>query len=192
MKKKEKFVITVPLLTDTQGNKIGKSEGNVIGITDTPEDLYGKIMSLPDSAIIPCFELITNLTMTEVEKIKNELKTDSANPMEYKKRLARQIVEQYNNADAATAAQRFFEAKYQEGNKNEAAEEISIKKPMGLVALISKLDDNRSSSDIKRLIKQGGIKINGKKNVDMAYSYEPKDDDIIEIGKHRVFRVKSK
>ena len=63
---------------------------------------------------------------------------------------------------------------------------------MGLVALISKLDDNRSSSDIKRLIKQGGIKINGKKNVDMAYSYEPKDDDIIEIGKHRVFRVKSK
>jgi len=110
--------------------------------------------------------------------------------MEYKKRLARQIVEQYNNADVAAAAQRFFEAKYQEGNKEDTAEVAAVSEPLAVSALICKLDKSRSSSESKRLIKQGGVKINGKKSDDISFIYEPKVDDIIEVGKHKVYRVK--
>lgn len=186
----EKFVLTVPLLADSSGKKIGKTEGNVIRIMDKPEDLYGKIMSLPDSAIVPCFELITNLPMSEIETIKKELEKNVVNPMDYKKKLAHQIVEQYNDLALADSAQRTFEQNYQEGKKDQAAEEVSIKDPVRLHEFIFKNFHVSSASIAKQLIKQGGVKINGKKLDDISFIYEPKDDDIIEVGKHRVYRVK--
>ena len=192
MKKKEKFVITVPLLTDTQGNKIGKSEGNVMGIKDKPEDLYGKIMSLPDSAIVPCFELITDLPMSEVKTIKGELEKNSVNPMDYKKKLAHQIVEQYNNSTIADSAQRIFEQNYQEGKKDVSAKGVYIKEPLKLYESLFKNLFVSSASVAKQLIRQGGVRINGERIENISFVYEPKDDDIIEIGKHKVFRVKSK
>lgn len=186
----EKFVLTVPLLADSSGRKIGKSEGNVIGITDKPEDLYGKIMSLPDSAILPCFELITDLPMSEVESIRKELEKSSVNPMDYKKRLAHKIVEQYNDAGVAADAQRIFEQNYQEGKKDVSAQEISIEKSLKLYELLLTNLSIGSASVAKQLIHQGGVKINGKKIEDISFVYEPKDDDIIEVGKHRAYRVK--
>ena len=186
----EKFVLTVPLLADASGKKIGKTEGNVIGITDKPEELYGKIMSLPDSAIVPCFEFITDLPIAKVEKIKQELKSDSVNPMEYKKQLAYQIVKQYNDADAATAAEAHFEQHYQERKRGKVAEAAKISESMSITALVNMLDKKRSNSESKRLIKQGGIRINGKKVEDITFVYEPKDGDIIEIGKHKTYRVR--
>ena len=192
MQGRNKFVLTVPLLADSSGRKIGKSEGNVIGITDKPEDLYGKIMSLPDSAIVPCFELITDLPMNKVKTIKGELKKSDVNPMDYKKKLAHQIVEQYNNSTIANSAQRIFEQNYQEGKKDVSAKDVYIKEPLKLHESLFKNLFVSSASVAKQLIRQGGVRINGERIENISFVYEPKDDDIIEIGKHKVFRVKSK
>ena len=84
MLNKEKFVMTVPLLADAKGVKIGKTENNVIGLTDEPTDFYGKIMSLGDDAIIPCFTLLTDMPMNEIETMKDKMKAGD-NPMVWKK-----------------------------------------------------------------------------------------------------------
>src|SRR3990167_3177541 len=110
MKGKEKFVMTTPLLSDSKGVKIGKSEGNVIGLTDAPDDLFGKIMSLGDDAIIPMFTLLTDTPLEEIEKF--NLKKDA---MMLKKRVASLIVTQLYNEGEAKKAQESFEQTFTKG-----------------------------------------------------------------------------
>jgi len=108
MKQKEKFVMTTPLLSDSKGVKIGKSEGNVIGLTDEPNDLFGKIMSLGDDAIIPMFNLLTDVPKEEIESF--DLKKDA---MALKKRIAGLIVEQLYDSSVSKKAQENFENTFQ-------------------------------------------------------------------------------
>jgi tyrosyl-tRNA synthetase len=192
MSNKEKFVMTVPLLADATGRKIGKTEGNVIAITGKPEQLFGQIMNLPDSAIVQCFELITNVSMAKVSEIENQLKSNKTNPMQLKKKLAWTLVKQYNDEKSANKAQENFEKKYQSGagqGRGEASEKIHISKSTNLIELIVKHTKTKSRAEAKRLINQGGVKINGKKIDDISLIYQPKKDDIIEIGKHVVYKV---
>src|SRR6185436_14574665 len=107
MKNKEKFVMTTPLLSDSKGVKIGKSEGNVIGLTDEPSDLYGKIMALSDDAIVPMFTLLTDVPEGEIEKF--EVKKE---PMILKKRIASLLVEKLNNKQAAEEAEKSFSSTF--------------------------------------------------------------------------------
>src|SRR3989344_304943 len=123
--KKEKFVMTTPLLTDNEGRKIGKTEGNVIGITDEPNDFYGKIMALADSAIVPCFNLLTDMPLTEIASIEKAMK-DGENPINFKKRLAFALTKQFNNESAATDAQEFFETTFQKGETTGSLEEFPV------------------------------------------------------------------
>jgi tyrosyl-tRNA synthetase len=102
---KDKMAITTHLLVDNSGKKIGKTEGNAINISDKPEDLYGKIMSLSDDAIMPCFKLITLVPTDEINGIEEKAKQD---PMEQKKRLAWEIVAMLHNKDVADLAQEAF------------------------------------------------------------------------------------
>lgn len=199
IKNKEKFVLTLPLITDPQGNKIGKTEGNVIAISGKPEELFGQIMSLPDSAIIPCFEIITDMPMIDVANMKKQLEKKTANPMYLKKKLAWTLVKQYNNKKSADNAQQAFEKKYQPASRrsrgdvkrlSEAAEKISVPHKTSLVNLIIQQKAVDSRAKAKRLILQGAVKINGKNIIDINYNYKPEKDDIIEIGKHKVYKVK--
>src|SRR3989339_2223720 len=106
---KEKFVMTVPLLTDSKGTKIGKTEGNVIGLTDAPAEFYAKIMSLGDDAIIPCFTLLTDIPTEEIEtKMKQ-----GENPMTLKKQLAFELTKMLNDEKLAKKAQEEFESVHQ-------------------------------------------------------------------------------
>ena len=123
---KDKFVITTPLLTDSSGKKIGKSEGNAIGLTDHPNDLYGKIMALPDEIVVKCFECLTRIPMEQVEKIKEGI-SNGVNPMEYKKLLALQIVSDLNNPLAAQAAQQSFEQTFSKGGVPEDIKTVATK-----------------------------------------------------------------
>ena len=184
---KEKFVLTVPLLTDAHGKKIGKTEGNVIGITDRPNELFGKIMALADSVIGPAFELITPIPMGEVNQIKTKLNDPKTNPMEFKKKLAHTLVSLYHSIDEASKAQKYFEQTVQHRQlPMENVESFSTTDhQFSSVALKSGLVT--SMSELKRLVKQGGVYINNERVTDI--NRELKDGDIIRRGSHRIVKV---
>lgn len=170
---KEKYVMTMPLLTDSQGMKIGKTEGNVIALTDKPEDLFRKIMALPDDVIIKALEYLTDVSMEEIDLIKKALESGE-NPMKYKKRLAFEITKQLNSQTQAQKAEQRFEALVQNKNVSnisvpEFGETISTKEK--LVDVLVKTGFASSKSEAKRVIEQGGITVNNKQITDQNYTF---------------------
>ncbi|TSC87406.1 MAG: tyrosyl-tRNA synthetase [Microgenomates group bacterium Gr01-1014_16] len=160
IKHKEKFVMTLKLITDASGKKIGKTEGNAIAITGKPEFLYGQIMALPDETIASIFESCTNVPL---DQIPHDL-----HPMDLKKRLAWQIVYQYNDKSAADSAQSYFESVFQNSQIPQILPEIPVKSKNIIDVLVeSKLAS--SKSEARRLISQSGVQLNGKKITSMNY-----------------------
>lgn len=193
---REKFVMTVPLLTDANGVKIGKTEGNVIGLTDPPSDFYGKIMALPDTAIIPCFELLTDTSTADLSKIALALKKGD-NPMTWKKKLAYDLTEQYNSESDALKAQTEFENVHQKHRIDDlTALELKLKKSdlSRILDLLAESDIAGSKSHLKRLIKDGAVEIDNR--VFLAGSDQDqrladiRDGSIIKIGKKTFVRIK--
>ncbi len=159
---KEKFVMTVPLLTDNKGTKIGKTEGNVIGITDPPKELYGKIMSLTDEAIVNCFILLTDKSLTEIANMKKSM-DEGENPMNFKKKLAFELVKQYNDETSADQSQDYFEKTFQGRILTSQIKEYSLLQlstnPVGIIDLLVFTQFASSKSDAKRLVEQKAVEI---------------------------------
>ncbi len=189
----------VPLLVGTDGSqKMSKSLGNCIGVAESPEEIYGKVMSVPDSLIMDYFELLTDVPDQELEEFREGLKSETVNPMVLKKRLAREIITQLYDQKAATEAEGHFERTVQ---KKEMPEEIperrlSRKKiaaavPLGQTdmsrALVA-LDMVESRSEAYRLIKQKALKIDGKQ-IDHPITRDLKSGSIIQLGKRRFAKV---
>ncbi|MBI3342435.1 tyrosine--tRNA ligase [Candidatus Curtissbacteria bacterium] len=161
MQGREKFVLTTPLLTDSQGVKIGKTEGNVIALTDKPADLFGKIMSLSDDVIVKGLEYLTDVPTTEIEEIEKKIKNGD-NPMQYKKKLAAEIVEQLNDKKAAENAQDAFESTFQKREDPQEAQEIAVTDTISISDLLTANSIITSTSQVKNLIREKAIEINGK------------------------------
>src|SRR5581483_2974187 len=162
LKQKEKFVMTTPLLTDASGKKIGKTEGNVIGLSDKPLDLFAKIMALGDDIIVKGFEYLTDVPMEEVQQIGEDLRLGK-NPVSYKKMLAFEITKQLNGHDEAHKAQEDFEKNVQGKEKSTDVQNVVSENsgtPLSQIAINNGLVS--SNSEWKRLIGQGGIKINSE------------------------------
>ncbi len=187
---REKFVMTVPLLTDSKGVKIGKSEGNVIGLTDEPDDFYGKIMSLGDDAIVPCFTLLTDTPLTEIKDMTAAM-ASGENPMNFKKHLAYELTKQFNTEADAQTAQEQFETTFQNKNTTDAllpeSSLIDAQNAQSLSALLIQLDFATSKSEARRLIQQHAIELNG---ISLA-----KDEkitltqyDVLKVGKKKFVR----
>ncbi|MDP2789372.1 MAG: tyrosine--tRNA ligase, partial [bacterium] len=182
MKGKEKFVMTTPLLSDSKGMKIGKSEGNLIGLTDEPNDLFGKIMSLGDEAIIPIFTLLTDVPMKEIRSFNIK-----KHAMSLKKRVASLVVASLHGGDVALIAEENFIKTFQ---KKEIPDKIEEIKGKGLFAKI--LFDSSlvgSNSEIRRLFEAGAI-------TDMTDDKKLKVTDMVvknhvyKIGKHRFIKIR--
>lgn len=190
MQKREKFVMTTPLLTDSEGQKIGKTEGNAIGLTDEPADLYAKIMALGDDVIVKGLEYLTDLPMNEVQQISEDLK-GGKNPMSYKKMLAFEIVKQLNSHEEAHKARQNFEkGEFVNTNvqvQNFSAEAFSEGRWLEDILVATKLTDSRSEA--KRLIKQGGVKVNDKTITNPEKIINLKNMEI-RVGKTKFARVK--
>ena len=190
LKGKEKFVMTTKLLVDSQGNKIGKTEGNVINIAAQPFQFYSQIMSLPDEAILPCFELITNVPLEEVKKIKQIIEKGE-NSMIYKKRLAFELTKMLNNKLLAIKAQKEFERVFQ---KRRLPSKIGRWQVAGgrwnIVDLLMETKLCSSRSEAKRLVKQGGVEIDNKKLRIANCELRIKDGMVIRAGKKRFIRLK--
>ena len=182
----------MPILVGTDGvQKMSKSLGNYIGVEDHPNDMYGKVMSLPDSLMVNYFEYLTDVPDEELEEIRGALEEQAANPMELKKRLASDITAQFHGPDGARKAQEHFERVVQRGGVPETIEEYPIATVLegGTSTSDVLIKTNMASSrrEAKRLISQGAVEVDGVK-VD-AENVDWREGNIIKVGPRRFVRI---
>ena len=192
-------VLAMPLLAGTDGvQKMSKSLGNYIGITEPPEEKFGKAMSIPDELIVPYLELCTEVPMEEVGRIEEQLRAGRVNPVVHKRRLAREIVTLYDGAEAAVQAERRFDAIHKPGTR-EALEEVELPvvrlKPglvrQGRVAIVALLREGgmaASNSEARRLVRQGAVEWDGERIVDETAKVVFKPNAILRAGR-KVARI---
>ncbi len=185
-------VLASKLLEGTDGKeKMSKSLDNYIGITDEPNDMYGKVMSIPDSSIVNYFELCTFTPMEEVEEIKKKLKKGSVNPKDLKMDLARQIVEIYHGKDKAMKAEESFVNTFQKGEIPDEMTEFEITGGQETLMSISvKAKILSSKSEFRRLIKEGAITdLKSGEKIDNS-SIVPQKGESFRIGKKKFIKIK--
>jgi len=186
-------VITMPLLVGTDGvEKMSKSLGNYIGICEPPKEMFGKTMSIPDELIIPYFRLCTDVPEVELETMENQMRGTEVNPRDVKMRLAREIVTIYHDSKSAKAAEEEFKRMFQgRGLPDEiplfqvAAEDL----PIWIVKLLTTSGLASSHSEARRLIQQGGVRIDGERVTDENLELTVDREVAIKVGKLRHLRV---
>jgi tyrosyl-tRNA synthetase len=192
-------VFLVPILVGTDGSqKMSKSLGNYIGVDEPPNEIYGKVMSIPDTLILHYFELVTDVPDEELEEFKKELDHDTVNPMTLKKRLAREIVTQLYDQKAANEAEEHFVRVFQQRELPKEIDELLISfkdlsprqmevTPVDISKLIVVIGLAKSRSEANRLIEQGAVEIDGERLTN--YTHHIKSGSIIKVGKRRVAKV---
>jgi tyrosyl-tRNA synthetase len=159
---KQQDILTTPLIEGLDGSlKMSKSLGNYIGITESPENMFGKIMSLPDSLIVKYFILLTDETMEKIRNYQDRIRKKEINPRDVKMNLAEIIVSMYHNSEEAKVAQVNFEKVFSRKEVPDAIEEVKIKEGATLVDFLVVSEMAKSKSDARRKIEQGGVKIEG-------------------------------
>lgn len=179
---KEKFVLTTKLLTDSTGKKMGKTEGNMAKLTDSPNDIFGKIMSWPDELLATGFEILTRLPEGEYQKLL------AGHPKDAKLSLAENIVSLIYGPAAAGEAKDQFEATFSSGEA--AIEPIVVMVNMGVKLADVLVNEGlvKSKSEFRRLVEQKGVEIEGKKLIDP--DYEILKEVSGRLGSHRFFHIK--
>jgi tyrosyl-tRNA synthetase len=182
MKNKEAFVLTTKLLVDPTGRKMGKTEGNLVRLDEKPKEMYGKIMSWPDTLINPGFELCTFSSLEEIKKINN--------PREAKARLAREIVSFYHGEVKALRAEQEFNKVFKE---KKTPSQIKILKitpcSLGAKELLVKCGFSQSLSEAQRLIEQGAVSLDNKILEDWRQKIQIRKPAILKVGKHRFLKI---
>lgn len=179
-------VMTMPLLEGLDGvRKMSKSLGNAVGLTDQPEDMYGKLMSVPDKLMVRYYELLSSATPDEIAAVKS----GAMHPMEAKKRLARTIVTEYHDADSAARAESYFESKHQRREVPAAAQVYRIAEDLWICELMKQLEFTRSTSEARRLVSQGAVRVDGHTVTDANFRFVPGEHKVLEVGKRRVARI---
>jgi tyrosyl-tRNA synthetase len=161
MKQKEKFVLTTKLLTDTSGKKMGKTEGNIIALSDSPEDMYGKVMSWTDGMIMSGFELCTDVSDKEIADMQSRM-DKGENPMPFKRKLAFEVVRGFVSEAAAKAAEADFSKVHQAHETPDEMPEMKVKAGMTITDVLVASTICSSKSDARRQIEQGGVKVDGE------------------------------
>jgi tyrosyl-tRNA synthetase len=182
---KEKFVLAMKLLTDSGGVKMGKTEGNMVALTDSPEEMYGKVMSWNDSMIVPGFELCTDESEAEIEEIK---KDKDSRPREVKMKLAKDIVSLYYGKEKAESAQESFINIFSKGGIPEDITEVVVLKGTELKEVLLANGLVSSGSDFRRLMDEGAISVNEDKIED--YKYAISEGVVVKVGKRRFIKIK--
>jgi tyrosyl-tRNA synthetase len=188
MKNKEKFVLTMKLLVDKEGNKVGKTAGNALFLNVTPEELFGGVMSFPDEVLIDSFESLTLIPREEIETLAQSLKS-GANPMDIKKRLAFEIVALHHNKEEAQKAQEEFEKVVQNQEAPSEIEEFEVEEGQTLDDVLAKSGAVSSKSEAKRLIEQNAVDIDGETITDANYK-DFKSGMVIKAGKRKFLKIK--
>ena len=188
MKGKEKFVMTVKLLEDNSGKKMGKTEGNMIALSDSPIDMFGKVMSWTDGMIVPGFELCTDVQTEEIEKIDKDIKSNIVNPRDFKMRLANEIVTLFFDEKIAKEARVNWENTFSKKEIPSDIEEIAVKKGTLLVDALLCKKIISSKSDFRRLVEEKAI-TNLETNEKVLSHTEAAVSGVYRIGKKRFCKI---
>ncbi|MEK7105444.1 MAG: tyrosine--tRNA ligase [Patescibacteria group bacterium] len=179
---KEKFVVAMKLLVDSTGKKMGKTEGNMITLGDSPEEMFGKVMSWTDGMIRNGFELLTKISLDAVD---SKLKTD--NPRDVKMWLAEEVVAEFFGRDKAEAASKSFVAMFQNHETPTDVPEFCVGKPVNLVDVLVEFKIVTSKSEARRVIDEGGVKVDGE--LIKAYDAIVKPGQLIQKGKRHFVKI---
>ena len=186
-------ILTMPLIVGTDGiEKMSKSYNNYIGISDSPRDIFGKTLSIPDNLIANYYELATDISNKELNSIKLQLTDPAVNPRNIKRNLAKKLVSIYHDSIAANEAEEEFDRIF---IKKEIPDEVpefswSMGDHSGILELLTITNLAPSKGEARRLVLQGGISIDGIKIDDINATIEIKDNSIIKVGKRKFIRIK--
>ncbi|MBU3220544.1 tyrosine--tRNA ligase [Clostridium algidicarnis] len=184
------IALFMPILEGLDGKeKMSKSLGNYIGIYDSPELMYTKTMEIPDDLIIKYFELATDIHPDKINEMKANLQSDSVNPRDVKMSLAKEIVRLYHSEEDSLKAEHHFVHVFQKNQMPEDLEPVKITDTMNFIEVIVYAKLASSNSEARRLITQGGVRINGEKVSDFN-DVKLKDEDIIQVGKKKFAKIK--
>jgi tyrosyl-tRNA synthetase len=183
-------ILTVPILAGTDGvQKMSKSLGNYVGVTDEPNDMYGKLMSIPDTALDEYLVLAASLPTDEIDSLRASLADGSGHPRDIKDRMAASVVERYHGEEAAEAARQEFRRVFQQGQVPDDIQEFSITYPTTIVDMLRAVGFATSNNEARRLVQQGGVRIDGEKieDVDSTLSFD--SSVVLQAGRRRFARL---
>lgn len=191
------IIVTMPLLEGLDGTrKMSKSYGNYVAFNDPPEEMFGKIMSIPDEMIPRYYALVLFYDEEEVEKIKEGLRSEKLHPAEAKRNLAEEIVAFYHGKEKAKKAREEFDRVFKLKDLPTEIPEFKVKRELlnenGSIWIVKLLKESglaSSNSEAKRLIEQGGVKLNGKTISDTLYEFVPENGDILKVGKRKFLKL---
>jgi len=186
MKNKEKFILTVPMIMGVDGKPMSKSSGNCIWLEDSASEMYGKIMSMPDSLIFSYFELLTSFSLEEIRKMKKS----GENPKELKSILAKEIIKTFHNEKEAEKAEAEFRKVFKEKRLPTEIPSVKVeKKDISILDLLVKINLAFSKAEARRLISQGGVKIGGEVKNDWQEIIIPEQGMVIQVGRRKFVRL---
>jgi tyrosyl-tRNA synthetase len=187
----EQDIITVPLLVGLDGiRKMSKSYDNYIAFNDTADEMFGKVMSLPDKLIWKYFELLTDKSESEISAMKGSVATNQTNPRDLKIDLAKNIIEIFYSIKEAEKARDNFIKLFQKKEIPENIEEYRVEKDIAsLLEILSESGVAKSKSEARRLIEQGGVKVNGKVIRDWKAEIIAEKETVIQVGKRRFLKI---
>lgn len=188
-------ILTMPLLVGTDGvEKMSKSYDNYIGISDPPEQIFGRTMSIPDTLIYKYFELATNVSNERLKEIKAALEDGKTNPRDLKRELARTLVAMYYDEAAALKAQEEFDKIFIKKEIPDEIDEFNIgeNKEINILDLLLLVNFAPSKGEAKRLVQQGGVSIDGEKVSDVHQNIKIKSGMILKVGKRKFIKLTKK
>lgn len=190
MKNREKFVLTCPMLLGIDGKQMSKSSGNCVWLQDSPDQMFGKIMSIPDNLIVSFFELLTNIPNPVIQKYQKELQSDKINPRDLKKQLAIEIVKMYHSDARANKAAEEFDKVFKKKELPSKIPQVQLKdRSLNILDLLVKTKQVSSKSEAKRLILQKGVRIGGAVQEDWQKEIEIKKGLVIQVGKRKFVKL---
>jgi len=184
-------VLTVPLLVGTDGvEKMSKSLGNFIGVEESPKEMFGKTMSIPDTLMWDWLLFLTDLDEGEIADRKRRVEAGELHPKAVKQELGRMIVAEYHGAEAATTAQAEFDQVFAGGGAPEDMPEATLDGPLALMKALSGAGLAASNSEARRLIQQGAVSIDGERVNDPFFEVAPREAPyVVKVGKRRFARL---
>ena len=190
-KQRPQIAITTPLIEGTDGvEKMSKSYDNYIAFNDSPRDIYGKTMSIPDSLILKYYKYVSSISASDLLDIEKTLNSGSINPRDLKRKLARNLVAIFHSRLLAEEAQSDFDSLFIKNQIPDDVKEVEIKNETPILDFLLEHSLGSSKGDGKRLVNQGAVRINDEKVADFKIILKPKESLVIKVGKRRFIKTK--
>ncbi len=186
-----------PILLGTDGGeKMGKSLNNYIGINESPEEMFGKTMSIPDTLMRMYFELLTDVPMAELDTLDKEMIAGQVHPMDVKKRLAKLVTHRFHGAPGAALGEAHFARVFSQKELPEDIDEVFLKPEqlengrVWIAKLLREIGFATSGGEARRLVTQGGVRIDGETITDPGFDWQAVDGAIVQVGKRRFAKIR--